>query len=324
MSGKQIRPFVVAYGFENSSGVTFLVPGREITIEGTNEILPVILPLCNGYRTMEEIISIAVSESDYEKEDIQQLIQTLLERQILIDVHYYYRLFHQVSANPMPFWHNLTEEEMAVMVKRKSPLVSLSHTSQSSFEILLEARESVREFSGEPLSRSEILKLGWVIHGKIARSTSFPESTIGLGTIPSAGALYPLRLFVIVLKKHSFIEEAIYSLGPEGITKVAQIDERTLENIFGGYSTPLESTAAIFVIVCEFQQVAQKYSNRGYRYALIEAGHAAQNAYLWCAEQRLGAVEVCGFNDEALTKALLIPCPEQAPLTTMFIGRRLP
>ena len=325
MANKQIYPLVVAYGFSNASGITFLLPGREITIEGASEILPIILPLCNGYRAIEEIVSIGTSKSGCGKENIQQLVQTLLERQILIDVHQYYRLFHSVSANPIPFWHNLSEEVVTDMVKRKSPLVHRSDTPQGSLEILLEARESIREFSGEALSKEEILKLGWVIYGKQKRSTSFPESTIGLGTVPSAGALYPLRLFAIVVKGHSSIEEGIYSFSPEGISKVAPVDPETLESIFGGYSTHLnDGTAVIFVLVCEFQQVTQKYSNRGYRYALIEAGHAAQNAYLWCAEQGLGTVEVCGFNDEALAKALLIPCPEQAPLTTMFIGRRLP
>jgi len=323
MSNNQIYPLAVAYGFNSSSGVTFLLPGREVTIEGANEILPVILPLCNGYRDIEEIVSIGASKSGYEKEDVQQLVQTLLEREILIDVHHYYQFFHEVSANPMPFWHDLPEEVMTEMVKGKSPLVYLSHTPQNSLAALLEARESIREFSGEALSKSEILKLGWVIYGKQKRSTSFPESTIGLGTIPSAGALYPLRLFAIVLKEHPSIEEGIYLFNPEGISQIAPIDPETLENIFGGYSTPLDSTAVIFALVCEFQQITQKYSNRGYRYALIEAGHAAQNAYLWCAEQGLGIVEVCGFNDEALAKALLIPYPEQAPLTTMFIGRRL-
>lgn len=323
MSHRYIYPFVVAYGFFSSSGITFLLPGREITIEGADELLPLILPLCNGYRTIEEIVSIVTSKSEYDEEDVKQLIQVLLERQILINAHHYYQLFHNVSANPMSFWHNLSEEEVAVMVKGKSPLVRPSQPSNSPLEVLLEARESVRQFSGEPIPKSEILKLGWAVYGKISRSNSFPESAIGLGTIPSGGALYPLRLYALVIKQHPSIEEGVYLLGPEGILKVASIDTNTLENIFGGYSTPLDSTAVIFVIVCEFHQVTQKYSNRGYRYALIEAGHAAQNAYLWCAEQGLGTVEVCGFNDEVLAKTLLIPYPEQAPLTTIFIGRRL-
>jgi len=226
MSNKQFFPFVVAYGFSNASGVTFLLPGREVTIEGANEILPVILPLCNGYRDIEEIVSVAASKSGYEKEDVQQLIQTLIEREILIDVHHYYRLLHKVSANPMPFWHDLPEEVVAEMVKGKSPLVYLSPTPQSSLGSLLEARKSIREFSGEALSKGEILKLGWVIYGKQKRSTSFPESTIGLGTIPSAGALYPLRLFAIVVKGHSSIEEGVYSFSLEGISKVAPVDRQ--------------------------------------------------------------------------------------------------
>ena len=104
--------------------------------------------------------------------------------------------------------------------------------------------------------------------------------------------------------------------------KVSQASHTALQEVFGGYSNPIDSTAAIFIISCDFHQNTQKYSSRGYRYALIEAGHASQNAYLWCAEQGLGIVEVCGFNDEALAKLIKVSYPAQAPLTTLFVGRR--
>ena len=78
----------------------------------------------------------------------------------------------------------------------------------------------------------------------------------------------------------------------------------------------------MFVITCDFLRTTQKYSNRGYRYALLEAGHAAQNAYLWCAEQGIGVVEIGGFNDKALSDLLSLSYPNQAPLTTLLIGRR--
>ena len=84
----------------------------------------------------------------------------------------------------------------------------------------------------------------------------------------------------------------------------------------------VESAAAVYILTCNFQQITQKYGNRGYRFALLEAGHAAQNAYLWCAEQDLGVVEVGGFLDEEVANLLLIPYPKQAPLTALVVGRR--
>ena len=324
MNNRQTYPFVVAYGYSNAAWTTFLLPGKEVTIEGANELIPIILPLCNGRRTIDDIVSATASESDYTEKDIRHLIQVLIKRQVLVDVNSYYRLFHDVSANPLTFFqYDSSEEVVAEMVKKESPLFDYPHDPRSNLEALLEKRESVREFSGEALSKNEIVRLGWVIYGKQKRSTSFPESTIGLGTIPSGGALYSLRLYAIVLKNHSSIQKGIYLFGSKGVEKLAGLSKKKLEDAFGGYSAPIESTAVIFVLTCEFQQVIQKYSNRGYRYALIEAGHAAQNAYLWCAEQKLGVLEVCGFSDKALAKAISIYYPAQAPLTTIFIGRFL-
>ena len=84
----------------------------------------------------------------------------------------------------------------------------------------------------------------------------------------------------------------------------------------------LEDAAAVYILVCDFQQITQKYGNRGYRFALLEAGHAAQNAYLWCTEQNLGVVEVGGFLDEELANLLLLFYPREAPLTALVVGRR--
>lgn len=323
MLQETIFPLVTAYGFRKGPGISFILPGREVTIEGADEVLEPLLRECNGYKTLSEVLTLVSEVSDVERDEIEKLVEILFNYQILVDSHNYFQLFHLVSANPMPFIRNVSDEESLEMLKARSPLVVRpSQVSHTMLEELLEIRESTREFSGEPFTKEELQRLGWATYGRISRSSSFPESTIGLGTVPSGGALYPLRLFAIVLKESPSLCRGIYRLGPEGVRFIADLNEEELLPILQVENITFSKAGSLLVITCDFRQITQKYSNRGYRYALLEAGHAAQNSYLWCAEQGWGVVEIGGFNDEELAKILQLSYPEQAPLTVLVIGRR--
>ena len=127
MDARSVYPFVAAYGFKQTNGFTFLLPGREVTIEGADEILPTLLMQSNGYQSLEEILVFTSERTGYDKEELRQLVSTLLIRRILIDVPRYYELFHEVSTNPMPFLRNLSEEDPARMLREgESPLVPFS------------------------------------------------------------------------------------------------------------------------------------------------------------------------------------------------------
>ncbi len=64
-----------------------------------------------------------------------------------------------------------------------------SHDSNTSIEQALFQRRSVREFRDEPLSLSEVSQLLWAAQGL--------TGTDGCRTAPSAGALYPLEVYVV-------------------------------------------------------------------------------------------------------------------------------
>ena len=319
---ERIYPLVTVYGMENNNGVEFLFPGRAVTIEDGKETLLFLLRQCTGYRTAEEIMSVVCEQTGHNKEEVWEVMEELLARHILVDANQYYLLFHRASENPMPFLRELSEEDLARMLREgESPLVPFPSSSYTVLEQLLEKRESVRQFNGESLSFAELGRLAWAVYGRTRRSEKFPESSIGLGTVPSGGAMYPLRLFVLTRKSHS--DWTIYIGSPKGLQARNQVSMQQVVHACLADSI-LESAAAVYVLACDFQQTTQKYGNRGYRFALLEAGHAAQNAYLWCVEQDLGVVEIGGFLDEELANLLLLSYPRQAPLTALVVGRRKP
>lgn len=324
MNTQSFQPLVVGHGFsDRMEGFTFILPGKEIAIKGANEVLLTLLAQCNGLNSIEKIATLIGVSTGYEIGEIERLIKVLFEHGVLIDAREYYGVFHGISANPMLYHHEVSNEDLATMVLGEGHLVQSPHGPRTQFEELLEIRASTREFSGVSFSQEEFLRLAWAIYGKIERSKLFPNSKIGTGTVPSGGALYSLRLYGLALNVSPLEKNGVYKFGSQGISHVRAIGVEELAKIFGKHPTfEIENAAVVFVLVCDFKQTTQKYSNRGYRYALLEAGHAAQNAYLWCAEQGLGIVEVGGFNDEELARTLQLPYPQQAPLITFVIGRK--
>ena len=314
------HPLVVAYAIDNGNGLEFLFPGRTVTIEGAREVLLYLLKQCTGYRTAKEVVTAVCKQTGHDEQEVWKVVEELMERQILVDADNYFLLTHRASANPMPFLRKLSEEDLTRMLHAgQSPLVPFPSTSRTALEQLLERRESIRQFSGKHLSLGELERLAWAMYGRTSRGEEFQEDSIGLGTVPSGGALYPLRLFVLVRRNRS--EWMIYSGGPEGLQAKNQVSKQQIVQVFLQDSV-LENAAAVYVLACDFQRTTQKYSNRGYRYALLEAGHAAQNAYLWCTEQNLGVVEIGGFLDEELANLLLLSYPRQAPLIALVVGRK--
>jgi SagB-type dehydrogenase family enzyme len=73
------------------------------------------------------------------------------------------------------------------------------------------------------------------------------------------------------------------------------------------------------VITAEYSRVTVKYGRRGIRYAMIEAGHIAQNIFLQAEALGFKAAIVGAFNDSELSAVMGIPGSHE-PLLIMPIG----
>lgn len=321
MKNNNFFPLAVAYCFWSDSKINFILPGKIISIKNMNyRIVTSILKHCDGYKSIDEIVMhITRSKPKYEKDKIRSAIKLLSKYDILADSSKFYKIFHYVSANPMPFWKENSKEDIDEILGVESPLFEKPVTA-SYLESLLEKRISNRTFSAKTLPKQQIMRLVWATYGKLNRSALF-KSRVGVGTTPSAGAVYPLNIFALIMKGTKELRRGTYKSTQNGLLFSKKLPIiKVLKKIFVGYQGDIGKAALILVITGNFERITRKYSNRGYRYSLIEAGHAAQNAYLWCIENNLGIVEVGGFNDERLAKILSIPYPNEAPLTTLIIG----
>lgn len=176
-----------------------------------------------------------------------------------------------------------------------------------SVEEALQRRRSVREFTNEPLSAGELSQLLWALQG-----VTHPE---GLRTAPSAGALYPLEIYVAL--PHGF-----YHYEPERheLRRITPDDRRRAIHRAALQQDSILQAPAVFVLTAVYDRLARKYGDaRARRYTDMEAAHAAQNALLEAVALELGGVPIGAFHDARLARALALP-RDHAPLYLLPIG----
>jgi len=171
----------------------------------------------------------------------------------------------------------------------------------------LAVRRSVREFRREPITDRELSQLLWAAQGI--------TSSEGLRTTPSAGALYPLEVWVANAsglyhyepRDHRLTRHHAGDLRPD-ICRAAFVQEAILQ------------APVVFVIGAVYERTAHKYGDqRTPRYIHMEAGHAAQNLLLEAVALGLGGVLIGAFNDKEVERVLSLS-PVQKPLYLIPVG----
>ncbi|SFN04051.1 SagB-type dehydrogenase domain-containing protein [Formivibrio citricus] len=181
-------------------------------------------------------------------------------------------------------------------------------------ESVLQQRQSVREFRKARLTLAEVSQLLWAAQG-ITR-------TGGRRTAPSAGALYPLELYLVAGQVEG-LAAGVYRYDParHGLSSVQNGDARErLAKAAVGQSS-VKKAPVVLAIAGVYARTAGKYGARAERYVWIEAGHAGQNVYLQAQTLGLGTVMVGAFDDRAVQGILGLP-PDHVPLALMPVGRR--
>lgn len=177
-----------------------------------------------------------------------------------------------------------------------------------SIEETIEGRRSVRSFRPDELSDEEISQLLWSAQG-------VTEERRGFRAPPSAGATYPLELYLVR-------EDGVYNYAPDGhvLEPVKAGDARSgLAGAALGQGFVAEAPVGI-VIAAVYARTAGRYgAERGERYVHIEAGHAAQNIHLQAVALELGSVPVGAFNDAEVSDVLVLPADHE-PVYIIPVG----
>ncbi len=197
----------------------------------------------------------------------------------------------EAAASPPP-------QEMALPEPRLQGEFSLEET--------LVRRRSVRSFTDEELTLEEISQLLWAAQGL----------TAGWGgrTAPSAGALYPLEVYVVTAN-------GLYHYVPQGHSVIIESQSDLRRGLWeaGLKQDAIRAAPAVFVITAVYERTAGKYGGRAERYVKLEAGHACQNILLQAVALYLGAVPIGAFYGDQVQAALSLPADHE-PLYLIPVG----
>jgi len=186
-------------------------------------------------------------------------------------------------------------------------------TGKLSVEEALARRRSVRDYTDKPLTLTEVSQLLWAAQGITDKR--------GFRTAPSAGALYPLEVYIVAGNVEG-LADGIYKYRPAGheLEKVARGDKRLALCAAALGQRCVGNAAAVIVFAADYERTAKKYGRRAPRYVHMEVGHAAENVYLQAVSLGLGTTVVGGFRDEKV-KAVVGLAGKERPMCLMPVGR---
>jgi SagB-type dehydrogenase family enzyme len=169
----------------------------------------------------------------------------------------------------------------------------------------LAERRSARDFAATPLDVEGVADLLWAAQGVTA--------SWGGRTAPSAGALYPLEVYLVTDAQASrYVPE-----GHRVQVREAPSMKAALADAVG--QAPAADAPAVFVITGTPARLEPKYLGRAERFTLLEAGHAAQNLLLAATALGLGGVPIGSFDADAVATVLGLPSGED-PIYVIPVG----
>lgn len=198
--------------------------------------------------------------------------------------------------------------------------------SQFSIERSLNTRRSVRSMKDEQLPLSLLAQLAWAAQGVTQKSDAPPNWSWGpwqggRRTAPSAGALYPLELYIVV-GNISGLDPGIYKYKPQThqLALVKTGDHRANLAKAALDQEWMVNASCVFVVTTVYARTQVKYGGRAARYVHIEVGHTVENICLQAVALELGATMVGAFADADVKKAIGMQ-EEEEPLAIVPVGR---
>lgn len=188
-----------------------------------------------------------------------------------------------------------------------------AYEGRTSLEAALNRRYSARRFSDRPLPLAGLAQLLWAAQGLTTDTV-----TGATRTAPSAGATYPLEVYLLA-GNITGLAPGLYHYSPR---------EHSLTALRPGEHRPALASAALqqdfisaapasLILAADYARTTRRYGDRGHRYVHMEIGHATQNIHLQATALGLGSVAVGAFHDDRVRTLL---ATDYTPLMIVPVG----
>lgn len=214
------------------------------------------------------------------------------------------------------------------------PVAEVEGLNASGFGDVLRRRKTCRQYYGDPIDQATLNTLLYTTFGRVHASGSDSSNTwtepgaaerhIGYRrTSPSGGSLQVIEAYVVV-SHVTGVPAGIYHydslkhdlvLVREGATS-EEITRLLVGQPFG------EGAAVGVFLVARFDRAWWRYKvSRGYRVALLDAGHVSQTFQLVATALGLNTWLTAAFVDRAVEEFLGLNVPKEAALMYVCAGR---
>lgn len=178
----------------------------------------------------------------------------------------------------------------------------------------IQSRRSERRFSGAALSLADLGALIFAGYGLDSPGAAHRAA-------PSAGGLFPLELYPVLLNVAGVGRGLChYDVRRHGLERLTTGRDLDLLRRAVFVDDLIETASTVIVITAVFGRTKIKYGERGYRFALLEAGHVAQNIILAATALGLGSCPIGGFVDDHLNDLLDLDGLDEAVLYLVVVG----
>ena len=209
-------------------------------------------------------------------------------------------------------------EELPYLGHRRVPLPPSTLLSVPLGDVLVR-RRTPQAFRGESLSLADLSAILLAGYGAVDRPSAVGSRVFRVA--PSAGALYPLELYVYPTAVDG-LDRGLYHLHAID-RELRLLADTTPGEIASVLVQPELATvaSAIVFITAVFERSTFKYGERGYRFVLLEAGHVAQNMNLAAAALGKATVNIGGFFDAEVDRLLGIDGIEHGTIYVLAVGQ---
>jgi SagB-type dehydrogenase family enzyme len=203
----------------------------------------------------------------------------------------------------------------------KIPLPEQVKSLPQPIEQVLRSRATARNIEPRAIGLDDLATMLHYSYGisRDQRDAGFP---VPFRMIPSGGALYPLEVFFHTVHVRE-LGPGLYHYNPLANLLSRLSDQDQSKAIARGLVQPelAEATSIQFFITALFERSVFKYGERGYRFALLEAGHLAQNLGLVACALGLGCVNIGGFFDRTIDEFLGFDGLYQSTIYVAAVGQ---
>ncbi|WP_413764116.1 YcaO-like family protein [Variovorax sp. Varisp41] len=308
-------------------GMLCELPLKRLRVHAPAEFLRAVERQCDG-RTEWQAVHRDLSER-WPVTEVDACLRTMLDQGVIVEAGQALAQHARLGWAPQPLAAPLQDpaalhalkESTERRLRREASAGELLRPADTALARALRARESVRTFDDRALPLQSIVNVLWSLYGVLEADGERVRRTV-----PSGGALYGLRWFLALFRPTGRYAAALYEVdyhatGEFGGAISLRAVPGAIDDAWNTLLTPgvLRFAHAAVYPVADLEFVGQKYGNRSLTLALIEAGHALQNAALTALEESMSTI-VRGDTVEMEVQSLFGLGHSLYPLPAIVLG----